>query len=69
MKITSFKSMYDLEPKHPRFNLNNLFNKHFLKLIFSKAFCRVKTDEMEVDCYLKLVGGEGGIQSYFKLVH
>ena len=24
-------------------------------LVFSKAFCRVKTDEMEVDCYLKLV--------------
>ena len=22
-----------------------------------------------MDCYLKLVGGEGGIQSYFKLVH
>ena len=21
---------------------------------------------MEVDCYLKLVGGEGGIESYFK---
>ena len=28
---------------------------------FSKAFCGVKTDEMEVNCYLKLGGGEGGI--------
>ena len=36
---------------------------------FSKAFCGVKTDEMEVDCYLTLVGGEGGISSYFKLIH
>ena len=61
--------MYDQEPKYPRFNFNNLFNKHFPKLIFSKAFCHVKTDEMEVDRYLKLVGGEDGIQSYFKLVH
>ena len=31
---------------------------------FSKAFCRVKTDEMEMDCYSKLV-----ISSYLKLVH
>ena len=53
--------MYDLEAKHPRFNFNNLFNKHFPRLIFSKAFCRLRTDEMEVDCYLKLVGDEGRI--------
>ena len=29
--------MYDLKPKHPRFNFNNLFNKHFPKLIFFKS--------------------------------
>ena len=29
MKITSFRNMYDQEPRHPRFNFNNLFNKHF----------------------------------------
>ena len=27
----------------------------FPSYVFSKAFCRVKTDEMEVDCYFKLV--------------
>ena len=37
MKITSFKNMYDQEPKHPRLNFNNLFNKHFPKLIFFKS--------------------------------
>ena len=37
LKITSFRSMYDQEPKHPRFNFNNLFNKHFPKLIFFKS--------------------------------
>ena len=25
MKITSFRNMYDQEPRHPRFNFNNLF--------------------------------------------
>ena len=30
IKITSFKNMYDLEPRHPRLSFNNLFNKHFL---------------------------------------
>ena len=29
-------------------------------MFFSKTFCHVKTDEMAVDCYLKLLGGEGG---------
>ena len=29
MKITSFRNIRDLDPKHPRFNFNNLFNKHF----------------------------------------
>ena len=62
MKITSFRNTYDQEPRHSRLNFNNSFNKHFpLAKFFSKAFCRVKTDEMEVDCYLKLVGGKAGI--------
>ena len=29
MKITSFRDMYGKEPRHPRFNFNNLFNKYF----------------------------------------
>ena len=33
-RITSFRNMYDQEPRHPRFNFNNLFNKHFSKLSF-----------------------------------
>ena len=61
MKITSFRNMYDQEPKHPRFNFNNLFNKHSPKLIFFKSVLSRKTDKMEVDCYLKLVGGESEI--------
>ena len=37
-------------------SIHNLFNEHFLQLgLFSKVFCCVKTDEVEVDCYLKLV--------------
>ena len=54
--------MYNQKPWHTRFKFNNLFNKHFPQArFFSEAFCREITDEMEVDCYLKLVGGEGGI--------
>ena len=57
--------MFDLGPWHPRFKFdNNLLNKHFLQLVFCflncKLFCRVKTVEVEVDCYFKLVGGGGG---------
>ena len=29
--------MYNQEPWHSRFNFNNLFNKHFPKLIFFKS--------------------------------
>ena len=36
-KITSFRNTYDQEPKHSRFNFNNLFNKHFPKLILFKS--------------------------------
>ena len=54
--------MNDQEPRPPRFNFNNLFNKHFPQAKFlSKAYCPVKADKMEVHYYLKLVGGEGGI--------
>ena len=64
--------MFDQEPWHPQFRFNNLFNKHFLQLVFLQKYsviCCVKTVEVEVDCYLKLVGDEDGIKSYFKLVH
>ena len=37
MKITSFRNMYDPEPKHPRFNFNNLLNKHFPLVSFFKS--------------------------------
>ena len=29
--------MYYQEPRHPRFNFNNLFNKHFLELSFFES--------------------------------
>ena len=39
MKITSFRNMYDQEPRHPEFNFNSLFNKHFPLLnFFQKHF-------------------------------
>ena len=36
----------------PQFKFNNLLNKHFPYLIyFLKLFCRIKTDEVEVNCF------------------
>ena len=29
IKTTTFRNMYDQEPRHSRFNFDNLFNKHF----------------------------------------
>ena len=55
--------MYDQGPWHLGFKFNNLFNKPFLQLLsFHKfsVFCCVKTVKVDVDCYLKLVGGGGG---------
>ena len=60
--------MYDQEPRHRQFKFNNLFNKHFLSLVFfSKVFCCVKTDEVEVDCYSILVGSGGGFFEVIKV--
>ena len=62
--------MFVQGPRQTRLKFNNLFNKQFMKLgfFFSKVFCCVKTGEVEVDCYLMLVGGGGGFKNYLKLV-
>ena len=53
--------MYNQEPRHPRFNFNNLFNKHFSLAKFFKNILSRENRRDEMDCYLKLVGGEGRI--------
>ena len=65
-----WEHMFDQGPRQTQFKFNNLFNKQFLKLgfFFLKVFCRVKTGEVEVDCYLMLVGGGGRFEKYLKLV-
>ena len=41
-------------PEILRFTFNDLFNRHF-PLLFYLIFCRVKTGEVEVDSYVKVI--------------
>ena len=55
--------MYYQGPKHSRCKFNNFVIQAFsLAIFFQKysVFCRVKTVEVEVGCYLKLVDGGSG---------
>ena len=57
MKLTSCRSTSTASgPWFFQFKLNSFFNEHFPELIFfSKVFFRLKTDEVEVNCYRKKV--------------